>query len=138
MAQLSPVAGGAVWSGFVRCSGHEGRGEPARHRGGTVDHPARRDGPLRNPWAYQYDIDVAEFAEAWRRGSIVASWLVELTADALARSPDLADSAGPVSDSGKGRWTVAARRDDHGFPRDAAAGRHRRGSRSVPRVPRRG
>jgi glucose-6-phosphate 1-dehydrogenase len=38
MAQLSPAAGGAVWSGFVRCSGHEGRGEPARHRGGTVDH----------------------------------------------------------------------------------------------------
>ena len=64
--------------------------------------------PLRDPWAYQYDIDVAEVAEVWRRGSVVGSWLVDLTADALARSPQLDDFAGRVSDSGEGRWTVAA------------------------------
>ncbi len=64
--------------------------------------------PLRDPAAYQYDIDVAEVAEVWRRGSVVGSWLVDLTADALARSPQLDDFAGRVSDSGEGRWTVAA------------------------------
>jgi 6-phosphogluconate dehydrogenase len=64
--------------------------------------------PLRDPWAYQYDIDVAEVAEVWRRGSVVSSWLVDLTADALARSPQLADFSGRVSDSGEGRWTLEA------------------------------
>ncbi len=64
--------------------------------------------PLRDPWAYQYDIDVAEVAEVWRRGSVVGSWLVDLTADALARSPELADFSGRVSDSGEGRWTLEA------------------------------
>jgi len=64
--------------------------------------------PLRDPWAYQYDIDVAEVAEVWRRGSVVGSWLVDLTASALARSPQLDDFAGRVSDSGEGRWTVLA------------------------------
>jgi 6-phosphogluconate dehydrogenase len=64
--------------------------------------------PLRDPEAYQYDIDVAEVAEVWRRGSVVSSWLVDLTADAFARSPDLDDFAGRVSDSGEGRWTVIA------------------------------
>jgi 6-phosphogluconate dehydrogenase len=64
--------------------------------------------PLRDPWAYQYEIDVAEVAELWRRGSVVGSWLVDLTADAFARSPDLDDFAGRVSDSGEGRWTVEA------------------------------
>jgi 6-phosphogluconate dehydrogenase len=64
--------------------------------------------PLRDPWAYRFDIDVAEVAEVWRRGSVVGSWLVDLTADALARSPELDDFAGRVSDSGEGRWTVAA------------------------------
>jgi 6-phosphogluconate dehydrogenase len=64
--------------------------------------------PLRDPWAYQYDIDVAEVAEVWRRGSVVSSWLVDLTADALARSPELADFSGRVSDSGEGRWTLEA------------------------------
>ncbi|NJC73750.1 decarboxylating 6-phosphogluconate dehydrogenase [Planosporangium thailandense] len=68
--------------------------------------------PLRDPQAYRYDIDVAEVAEVWRRGSVVASWLVDLTADALARSPDLADFAGRVSDSGEGRWTVQAAIDE--------------------------
>jgi 6-phosphogluconate dehydrogenase len=64
--------------------------------------------PLRNRWAYQFDIDVAEVAEVWRRGSVVSSWLVDLLADALARSPKLDDFAGRVSDSGEGRWTVQA------------------------------
>jgi 6-phosphogluconate dehydrogenase len=68
--------------------------------------------PLRDPQAYQYDIDVAEVAEVWRRGSVVASWLVDLTADALARSPDLEDFTGRVSDSGEGRWTVQAAIDE--------------------------
>jgi 6-phosphogluconate dehydrogenase len=68
--------------------------------------------PLRDPWAYQYDMDVAEIAEVWRRGSVVGSWLVDLTADALARSPNLDDFAGRVSDSGEGRWTVLAAVDE--------------------------
>ena len=71
--------------------------------------------PLREPWAYQYEIDVAEVAEVWRRGSVVGSWLVDLTADALAKSPDLEDFAGRVSDSGEGRWTVLASIDE-GIP----------------------
>ena len=61
--------------------------------------------PLRDPEYYSYDIDVAEVAEVWRHGSVVSSWLVDLTADALARSPELAEFAGRVSDSGEGRWT---------------------------------
>ncbi len=64
--------------------------------------------PLRDPDAYAYAIDVAEVAEVWRRGSVVGSWLVDLTASALARSPDLEEFAGRVSDSGEGRWTVEA------------------------------
>jgi 6-phosphogluconate dehydrogenase len=68
--------------------------------------------PLRDPWAYQYDMDVAEIAELWRRGSVVGSWLVDLTADALARSPNLEGFAGRVSDSGEGRWTVLAAVDE--------------------------
>jgi 6-phosphogluconate dehydrogenase len=68
--------------------------------------------PLRDPEAYQYDIDVAEVAEVWRRGSVVGSWLVDLTADALARSPQLDDFTGRVSDSGEGRWTVLAAIDE--------------------------
>ena len=68
--------------------------------------------PLRDPEAYMYDIDVGEVAELWRRGSVVGSWLVDLTADAFARSPDLDDFAGRVSDSGEGRWTVLAAVDE--------------------------
>ena len=64
--------------------------------------------PLRDPQFYQYDIDVAEVAEVWRRGSVVGSWLVDLTAAALAADPDLDDFGGRVSDSGEGRWTVLA------------------------------
>jgi 6-phosphogluconate dehydrogenase len=64
--------------------------------------------PLRDPWAYELDIDVAEVAEVWRRGSVISSWLVDLIADAFAKSPDLDDFQGRVSDSGEGRWTVQA------------------------------
>ncbi len=64
--------------------------------------------PLRNPEEYQYDINVAEVAEVWRRGSVVASWLLDLTANALQADPDLADFSGRVSDSGEGRWTSIA------------------------------
>ena len=68
--------------------------------------------PLREPEAYQYDLDVAEVAEVWRRGSVVASWLLDLTADALARSAELEEFSGRVSDSGEGRWTVLAAVDE--------------------------
>jgi 6-phosphogluconate dehydrogenase len=64
--------------------------------------------PLTDPEAYQFDINVAEVAEVWRRGSVVSSWLVDLTAAALAESPGLSEFAGHVSDSGEGRWTVLA------------------------------
>jgi 6-phosphogluconate dehydrogenase len=68
--------------------------------------------PLRDPAAYEYEIDVGEVAEVWRRGSVVGSWLVDLTADALARSPELEEFSGRVSDSGEGRWTVLAAVDE--------------------------
>jgi 6-phosphogluconate dehydrogenase len=64
--------------------------------------------PLREPEAYQYEINVADVAEVWRRGSVVGSWLVDLTAAAFAKSPDLDKFSGHVSDSGEGRWTVLA------------------------------
>lgn len=64
--------------------------------------------PLRTPEHYQYDLNIADIAELWRRGSVVASWLLDLTAHALAKNPDLAQFAGRVSDSGEGRWTALA------------------------------
>ncbi len=68
--------------------------------------------PLRDPWAYRYDIDTAEVAEVWRRGSVISSWLLDLTATALVEDPALAGFSGHVSDSGEGRWTVAAAVDE--------------------------
>jgi 6-phosphogluconate dehydrogenase len=68
--------------------------------------------PLRRPERYQYDINVAEVAEVWRRGAVVSSWLVDLMANALATDPDLAEYAGRVSDSGEGRWTAIAAIDE--------------------------
>jgi 6-phosphogluconate dehydrogenase len=64
--------------------------------------------PLRDPEAYQYQIDVGDVAEVWRRGSVISSWLIDLAAAAFARDPELDDFAGRVSDSGEGRWTVLA------------------------------
>jgi len=68
--------------------------------------------PLDHPEYYQYDLDVAEVADVWRRGSVVASWLLDLTAGALHKSPTLSEFGGRVSDSGEGRWTVAAAVDE--------------------------
>jgi len=68
--------------------------------------------PLREPENYQYDLDLPEIAEVWRRGSVVASWLLDLTADALARDNDLSSFGGRVSDSGEGRWTIQAAIDE--------------------------
>jgi 6-phosphogluconate dehydrogenase len=68
--------------------------------------------PLRNPEHYQYDFKLPDIAEVWRRGSVVASWLLDLTASALLKDPDLAKFAGRVSDSGEGRWTITAAIDE--------------------------
>jgi 6-phosphogluconate dehydrogenase len=68
--------------------------------------------PLRCPEYYQYDLNLADITEVWRRGSVVASWLLDLAARALAESPDLADFSGHVSDSGEGRWTIRAAIDE--------------------------
>ena len=68
--------------------------------------------PLRNPEHYHYDLDLPDIAEVWRRGSVVSSWLLDLTAIALLESPDLAGFSGRVSDSGEGRWTILAAIDE--------------------------
>ncbi len=68
--------------------------------------------PLREPERYQFDIDTAEVAEVWRRGSVISSWLLDLTAAALAEDPALSKFSGRVSDSGEGRWTVEAAVDE--------------------------
>jgi len=68
--------------------------------------------PLRDPEHYQYDFDLADVAELWRRGSVVGSWLLDLTAGVLAKDPDLKGFAGRVSDSGEGRWTIHASVDE--------------------------
>jgi len=68
--------------------------------------------PLRNPEHYQYDFNLTDVAEVWRRGSVVASWLLDLTANALVADPGLAQFAGRVSDSGEGRWTIKAAIDE--------------------------
>jgi 6-phosphogluconate dehydrogenase len=68
--------------------------------------------PLRHPEYYQYDLNLADIAEVWRRGSVVASWLLDLMAKALLDNPDLAEFKGRVSDSGEGRWTVMAAIDE--------------------------
>ena len=102
-----------------------------RDRRGPVDHQARRRGPApgrdrrgdhaaARPLGLPVPIDVGEVAEVWRRGSVVSSWLVDLTAAAFAKSPDLADFSGRVSDSGEGRWTVLAAVDE-GVPASVIA-----------------
>ncbi len=81
-----------------------------RHAGvGRQDHAIDAEtAPLRNPRNYQYAFDLAEVSEVWRRGSVVASWLLDLTANALHQDPSLSDFGGRVSDSGEGRWTCMA------------------------------
>ncbi len=68
--------------------------------------------PLRDPEHYQFDLNLADVAEVWRRGSVVASWLLDLTATALAGDQNLSKFAGRVSDSGEGRWTIKAAIDE--------------------------
>ena len=68
--------------------------------------------PLRDPEHYQYDLNLRDIAEVWRRGSVIASWLLDLTATALVEDPALAKFAGRVSDSGEGRWTIKAAIDE--------------------------
>jgi 6-phosphogluconate dehydrogenase len=80
---------------------HAGAGKSGR----TVD---AETAPLRDPEHFQYDFNLADVAELWRRGSVVASWLLDLTASALAEQPDLHGFSGRVSDSGEGRWTILA------------------------------
>jgi 6-phosphogluconate dehydrogenase len=68
--------------------------------------------PLRDPELYQYDLDLRDIAEVWRRGSVIASWLLDLTATALTKDPELKSFGGRVSDSGEGRWTIKAAIDE--------------------------
>ena len=83
--------------------------------------------PLRNPEHYQYDFNLADVTEVWRRGSVVASWLLDLTAISLLEQPTLERYSGRVSDSGEGRWTIIAGIES-GAP---APGSHRRALRAV-------
>jgi 6-phosphogluconate dehydrogenase len=78
-------------------------------RGQTVDAETT---PLREPRHYQYEFDLPEVAEVWRRGSVIASWLLDLSASALLKDPSLAQFQGRVSDSGEGRWTIKAAIDE--------------------------
>jgi len=68
--------------------------------------------PLRDPEHYRYDLNLRDIAEVWRRGSVVASWLLDLTAASLVKDPTLSEFAGRVSDSGEGRWTIKAAIDE--------------------------
>ena len=86
----------------------------AGSKAGTID---AETAPMREPDHYKYDLPIPEIAEVWRRGSVVASWLLDLTAASLVQSPDLADFSGRVSDSGEGRWTALAAIDE-GVPAD--------------------
>jgi 6-phosphogluconate dehydrogenase len=85
------------------------------HNANAGKHVAAGDAetaPMEHPEYYQFDIDATAVAEVWRRGSVVGSWLLDLTAEALYRSPDLSEFAGRVSDSGEGRWTSKAAIDE--------------------------
>jgi len=76
----------------------------------TSRHPETT--PLPHPEHYQYDLNLSDIAEVWRRGSVIASWLLDLTAAALVDDPALSKFAGRVSDSGEGRWTIKAAIDE--------------------------
>ncbi|MGB5579935.1 MAG: hypothetical protein WBM68_05185 [Woeseia sp.] len=67
---------------------------------------------MRNPEHYQYDLNLGEIAEVWRRGSVISSWLLDITSSALAQDQELEDFSGRVSDSGEGRWTILAAIDE--------------------------
>jgi len=80
--------------------------------GKRPQHPDAETTPLRDPEHYQYDLNLGDIAEVWRRGSVIASWLLDLTAGALAKDSNLSQFAGRVSDSGEGRWTIKAAVDE--------------------------
>ena len=80
--------------------------------GKRAQDPDAETTPLRDPEHYQYDLNLGDIAEVWRRGSVIASWLLDLTANALAKDSKLAQFAGRVSDSGEGRWTIKAAIDE--------------------------
>jgi len=85
------------------------------HKANAGKHAQETDAettPLRHPEHYQYDFNLADVAEVWRRGSVIASWLLDLTAISLLERPDLAEFSGRVSDSGEGRWTIQAAIDE--------------------------
>ncbi len=127
--------GGSAEHGYLHCGGH-GAGHFVKmvHNGieygvmaayaeglnilhhaniGKGEHAVDAEtAPLRDPEAYRYDFNIADIAELWRRGSVIASWLLDLTAKAFLDSPDLGDFSGRVSDSGEGRWTIAAAVDE--------------------------
>jgi 6-phosphogluconate dehydrogenase len=81
----------------------------AGHKTRTLDAETT---PLQHPEYYQYDLNLADVAELWRRGSVISSWLLDLTANALLESPELEEFSGHVSDSGEGRWTITAAIDE--------------------------
>ncbi len=84
----------------------------AANAGKTARDADAETAPMREPQYYQYDIDVPQVAELWRRGSVVGSWLLDLTAKAMAQDPNLSAFGGRVSDSGEGRWTIQAAIDE--------------------------
>ena len=92
----------------------EGHGHAARRQRGQASNGARdaETTPLRDPEHYQYDLNLRDIAEVWRRGSVIASWLLDLTAASLVKDPALSQFAGRVSDSGEGRWTIKAAIDE--------------------------
>jgi 6-phosphogluconate dehydrogenase len=93
----------------IMASYAEGLGILKDANAGKVERAADAEtAPLEHPEYYQYDLDLPEVAEVWRRGSVIGSWLLDLTATAMLESPDLSDFAGRVSDSGEGRWTSIA------------------------------
>jgi 6-phosphogluconate dehydrogenase len=84
----------------------------AANAGNRPHHIDAETAPLRNPEHYRYELDLRDISEAWRRGSVIASWLLDLTTAALAKDPELSEFSGRVADSGEGRWTITAAIDE--------------------------
>jgi hypothetical protein len=105
----------SAWSALRNVPWFPAAGDGAAACVGSGKHQQEIDAetsPLRNPEYYQYDLNLPDVAELWRRGSVIGSWLLDLTADALLKSPDLTNFHGRVSDSGEGRWTLTAAIDE--------------------------
>src|ERR1700726_5025997 len=99
---------GTADQGYLHC-GPNGAANVGKQARGAADAETT---PLRDPEQYQYDLNLRDIAEVWRRGSVIASWLLDLTAAALVQDPNLSRFAGRVSDSGEGRWTIKAAIDE--------------------------